>query len=89
MEYDDEVEYEEEEKEAADLCPVTFDTYPGASCILYDDEKCNGQEGVKEMGNGDVIMNIEAMYGFDVESVSIKQGCKLTIFSGKIQIRLS
>ena len=41
------------------------------------------------MGNGDVIMNIETMYGFDVESVSIKQGCKLTIFSGKLQIGLS
>ena len=74
---------EEQEAQEQDLCPTTFDTYPDASCILYDDEKCNGQEGVKEMGNGDIAMNIETMYSFDVESVSIRQGCTLTIFSGK------
>ena len=78
----EEVEEEQEEQEQ-DLCPTTFDTYPDASCILYDDEKCNGQEGVKEMGNGDIAMNIEIMYSFDVESVSVRQGCTLTIFSGK------
>ena len=51
---------------------------------MYDDEKCNGEEGVKEMKNGDVAMNIETVLGFDVESVSIRQGCKLTIFTGKL-----
>ena len=74
---------EAEEEQEQDLCPTTFDTYQDASCILYDDEKCNGQEGVKEMGNGDIAMNIETMYSFDVESVSVRQGCTLTIFSGK------
>ena len=68
-----------------DLCPFTFNTYPDASCILYDDEKCNGDEGVKVMGNGDVALNFESINGFDVESVSIKQGCKLTIYTGNLK----
>ena len=68
-----------------DLCPFTFNTYPEASCILYDDEKCNGDEGVKVMGNGDVALNFESINGFDVESVSIKQGCKLTIYTGNLK----
>ena len=37
------------------------------------------------MGNGDIAMNIETMYSFDVESVSVRQGCTLTIFSGKFR----
>ena len=68
-----------------DRCPVTFNNYPDASCILYDDENCNGDEGIKEMGNGDVALNFESMNGFDVESVSIKQGCKLTIYTGNLK----
>ena len=91
QEEEEEVDAEEESidyveaEEEQDLCPTTFDTYPDASCILYDDEKCNGQEGVKEMGNGDIAMNIETMYSFDIESVSVRQGCTLTIFSGKFR----
>ena len=80
----DYVEAEEEQMEQ-DLCPTTFNTYQDASCILYDDEKCNGQEGVKEMGNGDIAMNIETMYSFDVESVSVRQSCTLTVFAGKFR----
>ena len=68
-----------------EVCPFTFNTYPNASCILYDDENCNGDEGVKEMNNGDVALNFESMTGFDVESVSIKQGCKLTIYTGNLK----
>ena len=68
-----------------EVCPFTFNTYPNANCILYDDENCNGDEGVKEMSNGDIEINFESMNGFDVESVSIKQGCKLTIYTGNLK----
>ena len=69
-------------EQCEDLCPDTFSLYPNARCILYDDEKCNGAEGMKQMGNGDDITNIEMRYSFDVESISIKRGCEMTIFSG-------
>ena len=61
-----------------------FETYPEADCILYDDEKCDGTEGMKVMKNGDVASNFEETYGFDVESISIKKGHKLTIYQGNI-----
>ena len=69
-----------------DRCSVVFDTYPDADCILYDDEKCDGTEGMKLMKNGDTEINFEATYHFDVESVSIKKGHKLTIYSGNLTL---
>ena len=51
--------------------------------MLYDDEGCDGDEGIKKLKNGDVVKNIEETLGFDVESVSIKKGCRLKIHTGK------
>ena len=67
-----------------DRCSKIFETYPGADCILYDDEKCDGAEGIKVMKDGDKATNFEETYGFDVESISIKKGHKLTIYQGNI-----
>ena len=39
---------------------------------------------MKVMKNGDVATNFEETYGFDVESISIKKGHKLTIYQGNI-----
>ena len=36
------------------------------------------------MKDGDKATNFEETYGFDVESISIKQGHKLTIYQGNI-----
>ena len=36
--------------------------------------------------NVDVVKNIEDTLGFDVESISIKKGCQLTIYTGKSTI---
>ena len=54
-------------------------THPSADCILYDDEDCDGSEGVKEMRQGAFVLN---KLDFDVESVSIRKGCYLNIYSG-------
>ena len=50
---------------------------------MYDDERCDGDEGIKKLKSGDVVSNIEEMLGFDIESVSIKKGCQLKIHTGK------
>ena len=36
-----------------------FETYPEADCILYDDKKCDGDEGIKAMKNGEVAVNFD------------------------------
>jgi len=54
-------------------------TYRGASCILYDDEDCDGNEGVKEMKQNEFLIN---PLGFDVESVSVRKGCYLNVYTG-------
>ena len=54
-------------------------TYRGASSILYDDENCHGEEGVKEMTQGEFLMS---PLGFDVESVSVRKGCFLNLYTG-------
>ena len=36
------------------------------------------------MKDGDKATNFEETYGFDVESISIKKGHKLTIYQGNI-----
>ena len=78
----DDVEIEE------NFCPESFFKHPDASCILYDDEKCDGEEGMKQMVNGDIVTNIEATFGFDIKSVSIRKGCKLTVHAGKYKHKI-
>ena len=41
---------------------------------------------MKKLKNGDVVKNIEDTLGFDVESISIKKGCQLTVYTGKLTI---
>ena len=54
-------------------------TYRGATCVLYDDENCDGREGVKEMTQGEFLLS---SLEFDVESVSIRKGCFLNMYTG-------
>ena len=63
-----------------------FETYPEADCILYDDEKCDGAEGIKVLKSGDVATKIKVTYNFTVESISIKKDHKLTIYEGNMWI---
>ena len=65
-----------------DFCKVAFNKHPSADCILYDDEECDGEEGVKEMRRGSVLFDVETELDFDVESVSIRAGCLLTVYTG-------
>ena len=66
----------------ADRCPDTFYSHPNAACILYDDERCDGMEGMKEMGNGETTYDIGENLEYDIESVSIRQGCQLVVDTG-------
>ena len=66
-----------------EFCKEAFVEDSGASCILYDDEKCDGSEGVKELTNGALLLTDTTALDFDVESISIKKGCQLSVYSGK------
>ena len=46
---------------------------------------CDGTEGLKKLVNVDVVKNIEDTLGFDVESISIKKGCQLTVYTGELK----
>ena len=65
-----------------DLCKDIFVRHSNASCILYDDEKCDGSEGIRKLSAGESFVNGTTALGFDVESISIKDGCQIKIFSG-------
>ena len=65
-----------------DLCKEVFVTHPAAGCTLYDDSKCNGEEGMKTMKSGWFLLTDQTKLELDVESVSIRKGCYLTIYSG-------
>ena len=60
-----------------------FDTtHLDADCVLYDDEHCDGEEGVIEMRRGEYFMNATLDLEFDVESVSVRKGCFLDVYTG-------
>ena len=64
-------------------CTFVFDTtHSDAACVLYDDEYCDGEEGVMEMRLGESFMNATLDLEFDVESVSVRKGCFLNVFTG-------
>ena len=61
-------------------CKNVFkNAHSGAACILYDDDNCNGEDGVKKMSPGEVLMS---SLEFDVESVSVRKGCSLIVYTG-------
>jgi len=71
------------EKSEKGFCKETFSKHTTADCILYDDEECDGDEGVKEMRRGGVLLTAKTVLPFDVESVSIRKGCQLTVYTGE------
>ena len=62
------------------LCKIAFDTHPDASCILYDDEYCQGDKGLKEMASSELLTDIKKSFG--VASLSVRSGCQLVIDTG-------
>ena len=64
-------------------CTFVFDTtHAEADCVLYDDEHCDGEEGVLEMREGESFMNATLDLEFDVESISVRKGCFLNVYTG-------
>ena len=51
-----------------DRCNEAFINHSEDSCILYDDDRCDGEEGLKAMRNGASLMNVVKLVDFDVES---------------------
>ena len=64
-------------------CDKVFQTYPDSFCIVYDNEECNGEDGRKLFDNGEVMARPQK--SFDIESISIKKGCQLTVNTGILQ----
>ena len=54
---------------------------------MYDKIDCDKTIGTREMGNGDTIMDIEKLTKtnetFEVESISVREGCALTVYTGE------
>ena len=68
------------------LCDQSFTKYPDASCILFDNDFCDGSDGLIELTNGGMINNIEARSGLDIESFAVREGCKLSMYTSKLTI---
>ena len=70
-----------------ELCENAFVRHSKADCVLYDKIDCDKTIGTREMGNGDTIMDIEKLTKtnetFEVESISVRAGCALTVYTGK------
>ena len=66
-----------------DLCKRTFAKNLAAGCIIYDDKRCDGHEGRKELLNGEILSKVTESLDFDIESVSVKKGCQLTVYTGR------
>jgi len=75
--------WKKQKKSEEGFCKETFAKHTPADCILYDDEECDGDEGVQEMRRGGVLLTAKTVLPFDVESVSIRKGCQLTVYTGE------
>lgn len=60
------------------VCQESFTNYPDSKCILYADKDCNDALGLKKMLKDERLTTLES----GVLSVSIRNGCKLTIYGG-------
>ena len=64
------------------MCKRYFDENPNTSCILYDSANCNGEERSMTLQNGDSLSNVRNITSWDVESISVRTGCQLTVDTG-------
>ena len=60
------------------VCQESFTKRPDSKCIIYADKECNDALGLKKMLRDERLTTLES----GVLSVSIRNGCKLTIYGG-------
>ena len=60
------------------VCQESFTKRPDSKCIIYADKECNDALGLKKMLKDERLTTLES----GVLSVSIRNGCKLTIYGG-------
>ena len=60
------------------VCQESFTKHPDSKCIIYADKECNDALGLKKMLKDERLTTLES----GVLSVSIRNGCKLTIYGG-------
>ena len=68
------------------MCEHVFDDNPGSGCILYDSARCKHKKGIKVLKNSNLIKNLEETANFEAESISIRSGCRLTVYTGIIYL---
>ena len=61
------------------MCENMFEKNPETKCVLYENERCNGAEGLKEFHDGERLSNVKNQTLFDVESIFVRKGCRFTI----------
>ena len=64
------------------MCQNVFEKDPETNCVLYENERCDGREGLKELHDGERLWNVENQTLFNVESISLRKGCRLTLYTG-------
>ena len=63
-----------------DTCKDVFKRHSDADCILYDEGNCDDEHGMTELKNRQSVLNTGRKFG--IESVSIREGCQLAIYTG-------
>ena len=68
------------------MCENMFEKNPETKCVLYENERCNGAEGLKEFHDGERLSNVKNQTLFDVESIFVRKGCRFTLYTGNCTI---
>ena len=60
-----------------------FALHNDAECILYNNATDCNERRYKALHNGGQVSNLENMWWhLEVESISVRKGCRLTVFTG-------
>ena len=60
-----------------------FALHNDAECILYNNVTDCNERRYKALHNGGQVSNLENMWWhLEVESISVRKGCRLTVFTG-------
>ena len=73
--------------EIEDLCKETFTKNPLAGCILYDDKRCDASDdSISLLPGQSITFPVSDTFSGEAESVSVKKGCQLTVYTGMVFI---
>ena len=72
-------------EDSPEKCKTVFQKYPNADCILFDNEDCEIDDVSKPLTiskDTRVIINESSKWADEIESVSVRKGCTLNVWTG-------